>query len=291
MFGYIRPFKPYMRFCEYNVYSAFYCGLCKSLGREYGQFFRLMLSYDFAFLSLLSGAYSTSELTITRQRCVIHPLKKRPCLCSCKELEYASAAAVISVYHKICDSINDSKALLSLFFRFMKLIAMRGYKKASYRFPHLSVIVEKQMKEQFRLEREKCSSVDAACEPTAQIMSAIAEGISENEEQKKALSGFGYHLGRFIYIADAFEDIEKDRKTGSYNPFSVTGNTAENAEENAMKNINLTLGMIAEYYSRMNVSKFKEIIDNVVYLGLKNFRLNNKRYLKKLSKKNQSIKV
>ncbi len=291
MFGYIKPFKPYMRFCEYDIYSAFYCGLCKNLGREYGHFFRLMLSYDFAFLGILSGAYSSETMTITRKRCVLHPLKKRLCLCGCASLEYASGAAVISVYHKICDSIVDSKGLLSVFFRVLRLAASGGYKKAASKYPELAETVEIQMNEQFRLERERCKSVDGICEPTAKIMSAMAEGLSENPEQKKQLSCFGYHLGRFVYIADAFEDMEKDAKKDRYNPFLLNNADNESAEESILASINLTLGMIAEYYSQMSVIRFKEIIDNVVYLGLKNFRLSNKKYLKKMSGKNKSINI
>ena len=36
MFGYVRPFKPYMRMFEYDIYKAVYCGLCKDMGRRYG---------------------------------------------------------------------------------------------------------------------------------------------------------------------------------------------------------------------------------------------------------------
>lgn len=289
VFGYIRPFKPFMRFCEYDVYSAFYCGLCKKMGKGYGQFFRLMLSYDFAFLSMLSGAYSENELTITKQRCIIHPFKKRPCLCDCAELEYASGAAVISVYHKICDSIADSRGLMSVFFKIVRSFAKKGYKKASLQYPSLAEVVEKRMNEQFILEKERCSSVDAACEPTAQIMSYMAEGVSDDEEQKKALAGFGYHLGRFVYIADAFEDMKKDEKKGSYNPFC--SNSVDDPQRYAADSINLTLGMIADYYGKMEVKKFKEIIDNVIFLGLKNFRLGNRKFLKKILAENKEIKV
>lgn len=76
LFGYIRPFKPYMRYSEYQVYGGFYCGLCKNLGENYGQLYRMMLSYDFAFLGILSNSYNTDPLYFEPQRCIVHPLKK-----------------------------------------------------------------------------------------------------------------------------------------------------------------------------------------------------------------------
>ncbi|MDE5917136.1 MAG: hypothetical protein K2G62_03315, partial [Oscillospiraceae bacterium] len=75
----------------------------------------------------------------------------------------------------------------------------------------------------------------------------------------------------------------------AYNPFC--NNSVDNPQRYAAESINLTLGMIADYYSKMEVKKFKEIIDNVIFLGLKNFRLGNKKFLKKILTENKEIKV
>ena len=97
MFGYIRPFKPYMRFYEFEIYNAFYCGLCKNLGKNYGQIYRLMLSYDFAFLGILHNAVNNTCNKIERQHCIIHPLSKKACICCVSNLDYTASAAVISL--------------------------------------------------------------------------------------------------------------------------------------------------------------------------------------------------
>ena len=106
MFGYIRPFKPHMRFYEFEIYNSFYCGLCKNLGKKYGQIFRLILSYDFAFLGILYNSYHLKSNTIKKCHCIVHPFKKKSCICCTNNLDYTSAAAVISVYHKVCDEIQ-----------------------------------------------------------------------------------------------------------------------------------------------------------------------------------------
>ena len=77
MFGYVKPFKPHMRICEYDTYKAVYCGLCKILGKEYGFVSRMTLSYDFAFLGLMALALNDSPAEIEPQRCIAHP-----CCCS-----------------------------------------------------------------------------------------------------------------------------------------------------------------------------------------------------------------
>lgn len=289
MFGYIRPFKPYMRFYEFEIYNAFYCGLCKSLGKNYGQIYRLMLSYDFAFLGILHNAVNNTCNKIERQHCIIHPFSKKACICCVNNLDYTAAAAVISIYHKVCDTVNDSNFIVSAFFRMIRSILKTGYKKAKLKYPDLCRGIEFYMSEQSRIENEQCNSIDLACDPTAQIMSLIAQGISENPKDKKYLSGLGYHLGRFVYIADASDDLEKDIKNGNYNPLFLNFKDIKEAKKFAENNINMSTGMIAEFYSKINIPKFKEIIDNIIYLGLPNYKLTHKKERKKL--KNNQIDV
>ncbi|MGN0613876.1 MAG: DUF5685 family protein [Porcipelethomonas sp.] len=289
MFGYIRPFKPHMRFFEYEIYSSFYCGLCKNLGKNYGQVFRLLLSYDFTFLGLLYNAYHSRCGEIEKRRCIVHPFKRRSCLCCSDNQEYTSAAAVISVYHKICDEIQDRGVLTSLFFRFVRKLMKKGYRRAAEKLPQVAETVEYYMKAQSEIERENCSSIDRACDPTARIMSCIAGSIADDSTDRENLSGFGYHLGRFIYLADAHDDIEKDKKNGNYNPLLLNFDRIDEAKRFAVENINLSLGQASEFYSRLNIVKFREILDNVVYLGLPNFRLFNKKELNR--KRNDIVRI
>lgn len=281
MFGYIRPFKPHMRFYEFEIYNSFYCGLCKNLGKKYGQIFRLMLSYDFAFLGILYNSYHSKYNTIEKCRCIVHPFKKKSCICCSNNLDYASAAAVISVYHKVCDEVQDSGFFKSIFFKFLRSIMKNGYRKASERLPKIAEKVENYMNMQMQLEHEKCRSIDQACEPTAKIMASIAENIAENSNDRKNFSGFGYHLGRFIYLADAYDDIEKDLKKGNYNPLILNFENISDAKNFAMQNINMSLSEAARFYIKLNLIKFREITDNIVYLGLPNFYIMNKKEIKK----------
>ncbi len=277
LFGYIRPFKPYMRFSEYQVYTGFYCGLCKSLGKNYGQLYRMMLSYDFAFLGLLSTSCSDVPLHFEPQHCIIHPIKKKMCLKNIEVLDFTAAAAVISVYQKLCDSISDTGILKSIPFRLIKVLAKSGYTKAVKKYPQIAEKIQLEMNRQFQLESEGCTSLDHACEPTAQIMSAIASYIPNDAQQAKIYGGFGYHLGRFVYLADAYDDAESDLKKNNYNVLLKYETDILQAKNLATDNINMSLCMIAEYYSKMNVKRFKDIIDNVVFLGLKSFSLPKKR--------------
>lgn len=69
MFGYVKAYKPELKVRDYEQYKAVYCSLCKTLGREYGLFARLTLSYDFTFAALLRLALSGECPGFHKSRC------------------------------------------------------------------------------------------------------------------------------------------------------------------------------------------------------------------------------
>ena len=56
MFGYVLPDKPNMFMKDYAEYRAFYCGLCKSIGKKCSEVMRFTTNYDITFLNVLYHA-------------------------------------------------------------------------------------------------------------------------------------------------------------------------------------------------------------------------------------------
>ena len=277
MFGYIRVFKPHMRFCEFDTYKSVYCGLCKELGKNFGIVSRFTLSYDFTFLAMLDIAINEKEIKISKQRCIAHPFKKTVCAECTNDMSYTANAAVISLYHKLRDDCHDNGLKRKIISKIMLPFIKKYYLKSKAKYPTLVDIVEQQMKRQFEIENNKYASLDLAGEPTALIMSAIAAEISNDIETKKHLSRMGYLLGRYVYFCDALADLKDDYEKGNYNPLVLQGITDindENQKENikviATDTINMTLGEIANSYVALDIKKYKPIFDNIIYLGLKN---------------------
>lgn len=279
MFGYIRAFKPYMRVCEYDTYRAVYCGLCKKIGKDFGFIPRFTLSYDFTFLALMDLSLNEIRMSAQRERCIAHPLKK--CLCvDCKDkLGYSADSAMLLIYHKLKDDLADKELKGKI--RALTLIPFfkGAYKKASVKYRELANTIEKQMVFQRKIESEKCANIDLACEPTAKIMEAIF-GELDKAERHEDLKRFGYLLGRYIYLCDAFDDVREDCRKGNYNPLLIEFKADKNMQEipdavyEKMKeyvknNVNFTLGDLAETYVRLNIKAYKPIVDNIIYLGLR----------------------
>ena len=73
MFGYITINKPEIKFKEFDIYHAYYCGFCRILKKEYGLSGQATLTYDLTFLiMLLSGLYEPEE-KIGQTHCIVHP--------------------------------------------------------------------------------------------------------------------------------------------------------------------------------------------------------------------------
>ena len=78
MFGYVTIYRKGLDKAALDCYQAYYCGLCRTLGRRYGRAAQLALSYDMTFAALLLSALYEPETQLTAGRCPPHPVKPRP---------------------------------------------------------------------------------------------------------------------------------------------------------------------------------------------------------------------
>lgn len=271
MFGYVRPFKPELRMKEYEAYKAVYCGLCKELGRQYGIFARFTLSYDFTFLAILSMAFQKAAPDFSKIRCLINPLKK----CSaCRQngvTERIASQAMITLYHKCRDQLLDENWLarlpVSLSFPFVRWC----WQKARQKEPQYDCFAADMMQNQ-QLAESRLSGPDPAAEPTAHFLSQICETLSDDPDQKRVLARFGYLLGRYIYLSDALDDLEKDAKKHRFNPFLQRYTVSELKSVSyspAVESIHGTIAELEKAFSLLNLNDWQPIAENIVYYGLK----------------------
>ena len=276
MFGYVKPLKPEMKMIEFDTYKAIYCGLCKQLGKVYGPFARLTLSYDFTFLAVVSLGFSEQCAGFKKQICVVNPLKKKPCMCPCDDLTFAASVAMLMLYYKVLDNYRDSGFWGKLGSLCIRPFFAHARKKAMKRYPEIDRIIGSAMAEQAVVEQKNLSSIDAAAEPTARAMAEIAKQMTGDENQKRVLDRFGYLLGKWVYLMDAYDDLEDDLQTGNFNPIrnrlEITAwneETRQQSDEFMTGLLNLTVTELAKAYELLELKRYKSILDNIIYLGLK----------------------
>ncbi len=264
MFGYIRIAKGDLKVKEYEFYKAVYCTLCKTMGREYSLLSRFTLSYDFTFFALLNMSLKDGCDTIEKKHCVFNPLKK--CLfCKNNEaIKLPAAAAVILNYYKVLDNIKDEKGIKKFGFILTKPFFKAPYKKAAKKYPQIDLIVSNYIYKQNNVEQDVNCELDKAADPTANMLSNIFALLTEESSQKRVLERLGYCMGRYIYLIDAYCDLNDDIKHNSFNPLKGRNSPKELIK----KQLYFCINESCKAFELLDIKKYKSILGNIIYLGL-----------------------
>ncbi|MCD7728983.1 MAG: DUF5685 family protein [Clostridia bacterium] len=211
MFGYISPDRPYLFIKDEELYKAMYCGVCKGIKKGCGQTARTALTYDMAFMSALVHNIAGQDIVIEKQHCVIHPFKKRPMACADEITVLLGCINTALAYYKLLDDKNDKEAR-----SFLRFFYKKGYKRAIKKCPAADKIIAAQMAAQAKLEKDGCAIIDMACEPSAEMMKELCAEVLGDKTTPYA-EALSYAVGKWVYLADALDDYDKDVKKGRYN--------------------------------------------------------------------------
>lgn len=205
---------------EHRIY---YCGACKTLGSAYGQKSRMLLNHDTVFLAELLGDLGAApkqwDPAYRSFNCMSMPKDLPPVL------EYAAAATVVLTQWKIADHADDTgrrrwKLARNLFDKTSRKAESR---LRAWNFPLGAV--ESALRSQSSRERDAVS-VDAVAQPTAEATALFFEHgavIAGREELAPSLRQLGGQFGELVYLIDAYEDFDKDLKSGAFNALRQFG--------------------------------------------------------------------
>ena len=270
MFGYVLPARDKLSEEELQRFQSVYCGLCFALGERCGFVSRFLLNYDFTFLAILLSPEEGGECA--QCRCAAHPFRKR-CVAKRNEaLDHAADLSIVLAWWQLCDHVEDKRFLSGLKYRAAKLLLKRSYRKAKSHAPDFDRRVEQHLKELAAVESSCCKSIDAAAEPFAALMAALAAEV-EDERKRRILEQIFYHLGRWIYLIDAADDLEEDYKNGEYNPlhfrYRLTGGMLPPEAKNALaETLDMSISQMASAYELWDFGVWKPILNSVFYAGL-----------------------
>ncbi len=219
MFGYVRPLKPELLVRELSRYQSIYCGICKQIGRDYGQLPRLLLGYDLTLLAVLLLALSDEQPPEDFAGCITNPLKKRPALHGGKILELAAGLTILMAYHKAEDNVQDEHPVLG---GSAKLAIKPAYRKARRKYPEYDQVLIRHLERlrQFEAGPPDLAAADVFGDLLGEVFTLAAPLVTEDSAISGGLNRFGQALGAWIYLLDAIDDREADCNNGSWNPFS-----------------------------------------------------------------------
>lgn len=266
MFGYVTPLKGELKINEYDVFKSYYCGLCKELGSSYNQLTRLGLSYDFAFLALLISSLEKERDSVKRESCFVNMFRKKKILVSNRNLKYCADLSIVLYYLKFIDDWKDNKSLKAKFASLIYVLpALRAKKKHKIKY----LRIKKYLNDLTLLEKNKCDVIDKCADAFGNIMKYIFQPeYIDDYNTKRTLGWLGYNIGRWIYILDAYDDLEEDVEKNNFNP--IIAQYGERLEREQIEFVlTYTLDSASKALELLNIRKNKSIIENIIYLGMR----------------------
>lgn len=261
MFGYVVAHKPELKMREFNKYKAYYCGLCKVLREKYGFLGQITLTYDMTFLVILLTSLYESESKMEEKRCMVHPMKKQRMLFN-DITEYAADMNVILTYHKLVDDWRDEKSKVSL----IGLRALRNtYLELETKYPKKCLVIRKCMNLLSKCEERKEESIDITARYFGELMSELL--VYKKDTWEKTLRRMGFYLGKFIYIMDAYDDVEKDKEQRNYNALIPLSEELD-FDDKCREMMNYILAECTSEFEKLPCIEDVEILRNILYAGV-----------------------
>lgn len=274
MFGYVTPCIAELKIKDYEKFKAYYCGLCKSIKKNYGNLPRLTLNYDMTFLCILLDALKNEPNEIARLHCVVHPVRKKSVILNNPCIDHAAFCNVVLSYYKLLDDFNDDKSINS---KFRSSILKVYMNKVSKQNSLSKEFIKTKLNELSMLENKNSDiTLDELSHPFAELTAYIIASFYLESEFYDTLYSLGYNLGKWIYIIDAFDDLEKDMKKNKFNAINKALNKDNLSYELLFKSLKQRIDFVLtscanaclQNLNKLGLKKNQELLYNILQYGL-----------------------
>lgn len=261
MLGVMTVRQPELRFREFDRYRGIYCGLCRSIGKRCGAACRLALSFEMTFMAMLLSSLYEPETKQEMHRCVLHPIKKR-LMISNEAIDYCADMSALVSFYDLRDGWEDEKKVSRLAAsELLKSAAQR----AGERWPRQRDAIESYVTKLHEVEARADENLDAAANLTGNMLAELY--VMKEDVYARDLRELGFYLGKFIYLCDCYEDIERDVKKNNYNPLIARSDDPAFAEKSEQM-LSVIMAEAARAFERLPLIEDAEIMRNVLYSGI-----------------------
>lgn len=274
MFGYVTPCKMELKIKDYEKFKGYYCGLCMSIKKQFGNLPRLALNYDMTFLALLIDSISEEKRSIIQNNCIIHPFKKRIMVVNNKSINYAAFCNVALAYYKLLDDVDDNDSLKGKIF---SKILNSYMKNNCNNLENVNLYIKNNLDYLQTLEQNPIGkTIDELSHPFADLTGYIISYYYKNTDIEEKLYWLGYNLGKWIYIIDAWDDLEKDIQSNSFNAIEAALNKNKlkfkDFKESIKERIDFILVSCAqrsvENLNNLPLKRNEDLLYNILQFGL-----------------------
>ena len=228
---------------------------------RHGNVGQLTLTYDMTFaVILLTSLYEVKGLT-SSHRCKTHPVKKQWMIQN-EITEYCADMNVLLAYYHMIDNWQDEKKVSGL----LASKTLHGKaKKIEKKYKRQSQVIRRELKKLAEYEKENCQNIDLPAGCFGRLMEELL--VYKEDMWEPTLRKVGFFLGKFIYIMDAYDDLQKDMKEKCYNPLK-TLRFEENFEEKCYQMLQMMIAECSTAFEQLPCLVDVEILRNILYAGV-----------------------
>lgn len=225
------------------------------------------------FLALLLSSLYEEQEDLKSTICLAHPAQKKQIVHN-SLTDYAADMNVMLTYYKLADDWHDERSRKAFA---MAAVLKKAFKKASAQYPEQAAAMKQYIKGVRQCEKQNEQNLDKISAYTGEMLGNIL--AYRHDEWERPLRKMGFFLGKFIYIMDAYDDIEEDLKNHSYNPL-ILHYYEEDFDDWCHNVLVMMAAETAKEFEKMPVLQNAELIRNILYSGLwaNYYKVRNKKY-------------
>jgi len=276
MFGILRPLMSELRVREAEFYKALYCGVCRAIKLELGEVPRFALRYEAALMALIWLSLEGASVRAEKRLCAAKPFSPHAVIADHAALTHAGRICIVLAHAQCRDEARDGHPFLGTAARLA--LSPAAAKAARAMKPETLRVIEDSSRELVALEEGNADAPDAAADTSGRLLSAVfTDYPGVPEEKRETLAWMGYHLGRWLYLADAILDEEEDERQGQYNPILTSKKERAQARQDLRDSADFSAAQAAAAFDLLEFKTGRGILENLIYLGLPAaFRRNKK---------------
>ena len=197
-------------------------------------------------------------------------VKRKTCEVGSPVMDQAADLSVLLYYWKLQDEVADSNSFLRKSgCRMATAVLRRAYRSAAQARPEADQMIRTQLQKLSDLEKAHSDMMDAPADAFARILMAFAAG----HPQQRAVEQVLYHIGRYIYLTDALDDLADDCETDNYNPLRyrfkpVDGKLSQEDLAYFRSTVHSSIGMACAALELLSMQSGDELLRNILYEGM-----------------------
>ena len=209
---------------------------------------------------LLTSLYEVKGLT-SSHRCKTHPVKKQWMIQN-EITEYCADMNVLLAYYHMIDNWQDEKKVSGL----LASKTLHGKaKKIEKKYKRQSQVIRRELKKLAEYEKENCQNIDLPAGCFGRLMEELL--VYKEDMWEPTLRKVGFFLGKFIYILDAYDDVEEDVKKENYNPFSKDY-IIKGFDDRVKNMLMMMMAETCREFEKLPIIKYTDILRNILYSGV-----------------------